>query len=431
MSRAGDTNNLARTKDMLDYSSSFAVRMSNTKTDSETDSYINNIEDPITYEPIHKDRAVLIHKQLYDANSLSKYIESDINATIPHNREPFTEKMLRDIYNKSSCSKSDIIIELIILLKFSCSKEIQKIILSLEHEQRKILLGFPDYKIKILMRLSLINIDYLLTKYNYLLNTNITEEIIKEAVQEYYISLLLVPEDKMTEEIIKEAIKYNDYAFEFVPDDKKTDEIIKLAVRNYGFSLEYVPKDKMTDEIIKLAVQQNGYALQFVPKDKMTHTGDGYAHIGASSSGLDYSSSPAARMTDEICKLAVRKNGYALKYVPKDKMTDEICKLAVQNYGYALEFMPEDKMSEEICKLAVQKDGCALQYVPKDKITYEIIKLAVQKDGLALQYVPKDKMTHTGDAPICAYPSSSGLSDEIIKLAVQQNGYALQFVYNY
>ena len=58
--------------------------------------------DPITFEPIHKDRAILIHKQLYDANSLSKYIESNINATIPHNRKPFTQEMLQDIYNKSN-----------------------------------------------------------------------------------------------------------------------------------------------------------------------------------------------------------------------------------------------------------------------------------------------------------------------------------------
>ena len=57
---------------------------------------------PITYEPIHKDRAILINKQLYDAKSLYKYIESNINATIPHNREPFTQEMLQDIYNKSN-----------------------------------------------------------------------------------------------------------------------------------------------------------------------------------------------------------------------------------------------------------------------------------------------------------------------------------------
>ena len=58
--------------------------------------------DPITFEPIHKDRAILIHKQLYDAKSLSKYIELNINATIPHNRKPFTKKMLQNIYNKSN-----------------------------------------------------------------------------------------------------------------------------------------------------------------------------------------------------------------------------------------------------------------------------------------------------------------------------------------
>jgi hypothetical protein len=36
--------------------------MSYTKLDTDTDSYINNIEDPITYEPIPKDRAIAIHK---------------------------------------------------------------------------------------------------------------------------------------------------------------------------------------------------------------------------------------------------------------------------------------------------------------------------------------------------------------------------------
>ena len=346
MSHTGDAI-ICTSSSGLDYSSS-----SNTKPEPDTDSYINNIEDPITYEPIHKDRAILIHKQLYDANSLSKYIESNINATIPHNRESFSEEMLRDIYDKSTCSKSEIIIELIILLKFSCSKKIQKIILSLEPKQRKILLGFPDYKIKILMKLSFINIDYLLTKYNYLLNTNITEEIIKEAVQKYCISLLLIPDHKITEEIIKEAVKYNEYAFEFVPDDKKTDEIIKLAIRNYGCLLQYVPKDKMTDEIIKQAVQKQSYALQFVPEDKMS---------------------------DEIIKLAVQQDGCVLRYVPKDKMTDEIIKLAVQRQSYALQFVPEDKMSDEIIKLAVQKDSCALTYVPKDKMSDEIIKLANKK----------------------------------------------------
>ena len=59
-----------------------------------------------TQEPIHKDRAVSIHNKLYDANSLSNiiihYYNKDELATIPHNNEPFTEEMLRNIYDKST-----------------------------------------------------------------------------------------------------------------------------------------------------------------------------------------------------------------------------------------------------------------------------------------------------------------------------------------
>jgi hypothetical protein len=53
------------------------------------DSDFQNI-DPITYEPIHKDKAVSIHKQVYDANSLSEtiiysYIRNEI-ATIRYKK---------------------------------------------------------------------------------------------------------------------------------------------------------------------------------------------------------------------------------------------------------------------------------------------------------------------------------------------------------
>ena len=34
--------------------------------------------------------------------------------------------------------------------------------------------------------------------------------------------------------------------------------------------------------------------------------------------------------TEEICKLAVKQNGNALRYVKPELMTDEICQLAIQ-----------------------------------------------------------------------------------------------------
>jgi hypothetical protein len=42
--------------------------------------------------------------------------------------------------------------------------------------------------------------------------------------------------------------------------------------------------------------------------------------------------------TEEICKLAVKQNGYLLKYIDNELKTEEICKLAVQQNVFALKF---------------------------------------------------------------------------------------------
>ena len=78
-------------------------------------------------------------------------------------------------------------------------------------------------------------------------------------------------------------------------------------------------------------------------------------------------------LSDELCKLAVRKNGLSLEYV--DNQTEEICKLAVQQDGYSLENVIHQ--TDEICKLAVQQNGLSLRGVKNQ--TEEICKLAVQQ----------------------------------------------------
>ena len=237
--------------------------------------YLKSKKDQITQEPIHKDRAVSIHNKIYDANNLSETIIHSYNnnelATIPHNNEPFTEEMLQNIYDKSD-PKSEIIIELIKLLKFNCSKEIQKKLLSLDIE---------------FLNFEFLDIDFLINKYKFLSNDDVL----------------------FTEEIIKKEVK-NDYrALLFIPDEIMTDEIIKLAIENSVFALECVPKKKKSNEIVKFAVENNSFALFFVPEDKIT---------------------------DDIILLAVEKDSYILKYIPKYKISDEIINLAVQNNGYAI-----------------------------------------------------------------------------------------------
>ena len=119
------------------------------------------------------------------------------------------------------------------------------------------------------------------------------------------------------------------------------------VVRNGWASLSSF--DHQTDEMCKIAIQRDGCELEFVHNQ-----------------------------TDELCELAVKKEGYALQFV--HNQTDEICKLAVQQNGWALEYV--HNQTDEICKLAVQQNGYALDYVHNQ--TDEICKLAVQTSGYGI-----------------------------------------------
>jgi hypothetical protein len=150
-------------------------------------------------------------------------------------------------------------------------------------------------------------------------------------------------------------------------------EMLKTAISQNGCLVKCVDQ---TEEICKLAVQQNGYALEYV-----------------------------RNQTEEICKLAVKQNGYALQYVKNQ--TEEICKLAVQQKSDALSWIKNQ--TEEICKFALQQDWWTLRNIKNQ--TDKICEFAVQQNGLALQYVKNQ-------------------TEEICKLAVQQNPQAFQYIIN-
>ena len=91
--------------------------------------------------------------------------------------------------------------------------------------------------------------------------------------------------------------------------------------------------------------------------------------------------------TLELALLAVKDDGYALKYVKDEFKTAEVCLIAVKNDGIALRYVPEHIKTSEICLAAVTRDGLALEYV-NDK-TPAIIAMAIKVDANAKQFVPK------------------------------------------
>lgn len=88
--------------------------------------------------------------------------------------------------------------------------------------------------------------------------------------------------------------------------------------------------------------------------------------------------------TLEMALMAVKDDGYALKYVKDVFKTPEVCRIAVQNDGVALQFVPEHLRTPDICLAAVTRDGIALEYVP-DK-TPAIVAMAIKVDPQAAQF---------------------------------------------
>jgi exosome complex RNA-binding protein Rrp4 len=106
--------------------------------------------------------------------------------------------------------------------------------------------------------------------------------------------------------------------------------------------------------------------------------------------------------TDEICRIAVAQNGYALQHAKEQ--TDEICKLAVAQNGCALQFVKEQ--TEGICEIAVAQNGSALQYVKEQtdisvtstpRIWHVLVARKRTKRMFKSFHRRKNSQTRTGD----------------------------------
>ena len=89
--------------------------------------------------------------------------------------------------------------------------------------------------------------------------------------------------------------------------------------------------------------------------------------------------------TIDLAMLAVKDDGYSLKYVKNEFKTPEVCLIAVKNDGFALQFVPEELRTDEVCLAAVTRDGRALQYVKKK--TPAIIAMAIKMDSDAKEFI--------------------------------------------
>ena len=109
---------------------------------------------------------------------------------------------------------------------------------------------------------------------------------------------------------------------------------------------------------------------------------------------------PEKRCTPDLCLVACRASGWALKYVPVHVENYEtLCSIAIQHDPEYLDFVDADKRTYALCLQAVMTSsesdsGDYIRHVPTKHRTLELCMAAVQHDGIfALEHVPIEHRT--------------------------------------
>jgi hypothetical protein len=96
-----------------------------------------------------------------------------------------------------------------------------------------------------------------------------------------------------------------------------------------------------------------------------------------------------AKLTAEICKIAVKYNSYSLLRVPKKFLSKELFTIAVMKNGFIIKQIPDKYLTQELCDLAVMQNPVVFGLLKPRFKTPALCWLAVEQDPQAWSYVPK------------------------------------------
>jgi ribosomal protein L12E/L44/L45/RPP1/RPP2 len=143
-----------------------------------------------------------------------------------------------------------------------------------------------------------------------------------------------------------------------------------------GTWIKNVPEHLITNEIILVAVKQNGFALRYVDHEQRTQE-----HIVA----------------------ALKQNPDALVYLDKNEMTQQLVDIAINTPDPTVPF--QYIMEQEFAKKyityemmidVVKKNGMLIEYIDKHMLTPLLVSEAVRQNGLAIQYIDDEEyLTHS------------------------------------
>lgn len=158
-------------------------------------------------------------------------------------------------------------------------------------------------------------------------------------------------------EIVVPVLNFNPACIRYINNPSEYEQLI--AVKKDGMVLRFIKTPSA--EICRVAVIRNGEALKYVPSNLRNY--DFYLSI-------------------------VSQNGSSLKIVPPNLRNYDLCLASVRQDGVALEFVPPELKDYDMCFTAVSKNGFALSDVPFNMRDYDLCIAAVSQEPRVMLYVP-------------------------------------------
>jgi hypothetical protein len=131
-----------------------------------------------------------------------------------------------------------------------------------------------------------------------------------------------------------------------------------------------IPIDMLSNEICELGIKYQGFVIKYIPEYMLTY---------------------------KMCYMAVNQSGVNIKYVPRNLKTQSLCLLAINHVDSIMYISEEifDNIDDyiNICSRSVEENSESIKYIPEDIITENMCNIAMKNNSLLIRYIPKILLT--------------------------------------
>lgn len=195
-----------------------------------------------------------------------------------------------------------------------------------------------------------------------------------------------------------------------------------------GADLIDVPEVLITQNMCEIAVDRDGYAIGQVPPPRYTDS----LVLRALENGASLQVIPSSRQTEPMRLAAIEKSWSEIQFIRAEDQSEAVRLAAVKSSGHALRFIPVDERSDEVLLEAVRSQPFALEHIPDYQQTDEIMLEAVTRRGSAIQFIKKEDQSDEvliaalNDKSFSPASLANGLRDDYRKLVRPQKRYSSQ-----